>query len=277
MPCYHPLRLASATRSKLIVACGQCVGCRLERSRQWAVRCMHEAAMHDENCSLTLTYDDDHLKSGSLVYRDFQLFMKSFRKVIAPRRVRFFMCGEYGEKYLRPHFHALIFGESFFPWKYSEKSPAGFNLYTNELLSWLWPLGRARIGELTFESAAYAARYVMKKVTGPLAPLHYSDPDTGEMIKPEFCVMSRRPGIGSDWLRLYWPEVVREGKCLSRGVEASAPKFYRRKLRDLSEYDSVRRSEFLAGLSRLADQTDERLAVSERVAIARISRLKRSI
>lgn len=114
--CYHPLAAYQCadgsvvfhesgrlnTVRSLFLACGQCIGCRLERSRQWAMRCMHEASLYDENCFVTLTYDDAHLKSTSLEYADFQLFMKRLRKKFADRLIRFYMCGEYGEAFSRP-------------------------------------------------------------------------------------------------------------------------------------------------------------------------------
>ncbi|MEO5355656.1 MAG: hypothetical protein H7835_21005, partial [Magnetococcus sp. XQGC-1] len=93
---------------------GQCVGCRLERSRQWAIRVMHEASQHEHNCFITLTYNDDNLPAnGSLNYRHFQNFMKRLRKYYVEFTVRFYMCGEYGENFARPHYHACIFAIMF--------------------------------------------------------------------------------------------------------------------------------------------------------------------
>ena len=63
------------------VPCGQCAGRRLDQSKQWALRCVHEAQVHDENCFITLTYNNENLpKDGSLNKRDFQLFMKRLIK-----------------------------------------------------------------------------------------------------------------------------------------------------------------------------------------------------
>ena len=94
------------------VPCGQCVGCRLERSRQWAIRCVHEASLHSRNCFITLTYDDAHLPGISLVPRDYVLFMKRLRKMFGAG-IRFFHCGEYGSINFRPHHHAIIFNFDF--------------------------------------------------------------------------------------------------------------------------------------------------------------------
>ena len=91
------------------VPCGQCIGCRLERSRQWAIRCYHEASMYERNSFVTLTYDDESLPlGGTLVFRDFQLFMKRLRKQYGAG-IRFYACGEYGEKFGRPHYHVCLF------------------------------------------------------------------------------------------------------------------------------------------------------------------------
>ncbi len=183
--------------------CGQCSGCRLERSRSWAVRCVHEASLHDENCFITLTFNNHYLDPiGSLDKRTFQLFMKRLRKEIAPGKVRFFHCGEYGSKMKRPHHHACLFGFDF-PDKWLFDTREGVDLYRSPMLERLWPFGFSTIGEVTFESAAYVARYISKKINGELAPAHYArvDHKTGEMfsILPEYITMSLRPGIAGAW------------------------------------------------------------------------------
>lgn len=101
------------TGHQLQVPCGKCIGCRLERSRQWAIRCMHEASLYEDNCFITLTYNDDHLPSnGSLDKTHFQKFLKRLRKSIYPQKLRYYHCGEYGDEGGRPHYHAIIFGWS---------------------------------------------------------------------------------------------------------------------------------------------------------------------
>lgn len=214
---------------RLELRCGQCIGCRLERSRQWAVRCMHENQLHRASSFVTLTYKDECLESLSLNYRDFQLFNKRARKKLGP--FRFFMAGEYGEKNWRPHFHTAMFGVHFSdrtPWR---TSPAGFQLYRSKTLEALWPHGNAEIGDVTFESAAYIARYVCKKVTGDDAKEHYSrvDDRTGELVDlvPEFCNMSRRPGIGEPWFARYMSDVFPLDRCVMRGAEMRPPRYYR--------------------------------------------------
>ena len=170
---------------------------------KWAVRCMHEASMHMFNSFVTLTYDDDHLPEyNSLNYKHFQDFMKRLRK--SHNGVRFYMCGEYGEDFSRPHYHALLFNCFFPDRKKHSTGDSGSVIYTSEALTKLWPFGFSSIGDVTFESAAYCSRYIMKKVTGDLAESHYETVDlsTSEVSArvPEFNRMSLKPGIGAEWI-----------------------------------------------------------------------------
>lgn len=302
MPCYSPLHAykAKSTSSEkmrivfsrplswkgeaLDLPCGQCVGCRLERSRQWAVRCMHEASLYDENSFLTLTYDDKHLPSdGSLVLRDFQLFMKRLRKSIAPRRVRFYHCGEYGELYSRPHYHALLFGYDFGDRKFFSKKGEN-TIYTSDELSSLWQKGFGVCGQVTFDSAAYVARYIMKKVTGERADLHYGG------RRPEYTTMSRRPGIGAGWYKRFSSDVYPLDRVVVNGKETRPPRFYDRLFEkdDRSTFEQIKiKRELDAGRHfvddytsdgkhlRVSDQDGRRLLVKESVKLAEITLLQK--
>lgn len=215
---------------ELEIPCGQCVGCRLERSRQWAMRCVHEAQMHENNCFITLTYDDDHLPvNGSLNKKHYQDFMKRLRKYLGDQKVRYFHCGEYGEKYLRPHYHAIIFGYDF-PDKEAYSQRNGNINYTSKTLTRLWSNGLAVIGDVTFESAAYVARYVMKKRTGEDAKAHYTRviEDTGQVVQvePEYTTMSRRPGIGSAWYEKFKSDAYPKDFITLNGKKMRPPKAY---------------------------------------------------
>lgn len=205
---------------KLEVPCGQCIGCRLERSRQWAVRCVHEASLYDKNCFITLTYDDDHVPgNGSLVKSDFQKFMKRLRKKFG-KGVRYYECGEYGEKLQRPHYHACLFNFDF-PDKELWSIRGGVSLYRSRLLEEVWPFGFATVGDVTFESAAYVARYCTKKITGERSVGYYK----GRV--PEFVTMSRRPGIGFDWYRAFRSDVYPDDFVVIRdGIKVKPPKYY---------------------------------------------------
>lgn len=213
--------------------CGKCIGCRLERSRQWAMRCVHEASLYEDNCFITLTFNDEFLDpSGSLVKRDFQLFMKRLRKRFSPRIIRFFHCGEYGEQLSRPHHHALLFNFDF-PDKKFWTARGHVRLYTSEILSELWPYGFSTIGDANFESAAYVARYVTKKVNGEMAKNHY-----GSRI-PEYLTMSRRPGIGHGWFEKFKDDIYpSDFFVLRNNVKCKPPKYYDN-LYDLTNPDEM--------------------------------------
>lgn len=296
MACYHPLKAFQTfdgsvvfqegrrfdTVRSLFLPCGQCIGCRLERSRQWAMRCVHEASLYDENCFVTLTYDDANFRSLSLDYRDFQLFMKRLRKYFSGRVIRFYMCGEYGADFQRPHFHACLFNLDFADKVYFKKAGES-KLYTSGVLSQLWPFGFSLIGSVTFESAAYVARYCVAKKTGPGSSDHYRvvSTETGQIEDrcPEFNRMSLRPGIGFPWLRKYFSDVFPRGEVVIRGRRVKPPKYYERVFQKFSDDDwaqlCLKREQFAR--LQVGENSDERLAVREQVAAARLSLLKRSL
>lgn len=239
MPCYGPLRgyrsrerTRQGARSLVFsrsagyadlpveIPCGQCIGCRQEKSRQWAMRCMHEASLHDANCFVTLTYSDGCLpRLGSLDKRGFQLYMKRLRKMFAPRKVRFFCAGEYGGRTLRPHYHSLLFGVDF-PDKELWSERNGMPVFRSRLLERLWPFGNSEIGSVTWQSAGYVAKYCQKKLTGLLAHEEYGERE------PEFGLMSRKPGIGREWYERYKDEVYRQDSVVVNGKEMRPPKYY---------------------------------------------------
>lgn len=204
------------------IPCGKCVGCRLEYSRQWANRCMLELEYHKSAYFCTFTYNNDFvpksyyadpetgeaMQSLTLDKRDFQLFMKRLRKAVSCERsdqgdkIRFFAAGEYGDSTFRPHFHAIIFGlelNDLVPYSYRN----GHTYYYSQWLQDRWsikvrgvlsPLGNVLVAPVTWETCAYTARYVMKKLSGPESQF-YSDFN----ISPPFTLMSRKPGIAHQW------------------------------------------------------------------------------
>ena len=259
----------------MTVPCGQCIGCRLERSRQWAVRCMHEASLHDDNSFITLTYDDESLPPfGSLLVEDFQLFMKRLRRRNSDVRIRFFHCGEYGAAGGRPHYHALLFGFDFadkVPWRESN----GLPVWRSAALEALWPFGQSEIGTVTFESAAYVARYITKKVTGKGAEAYYQgiDYDTGEVgpIRPEYATMSRRPGIGSDWFAKFAGDVFPSDEVIVRGKATKPPRYYDN-LFEVAEPEVAARVQAARRDNRSReDETPDRLSVREVCAKAKLT------
>jgi hypothetical protein len=268
------------------VPCGQCVGCRLERSRTWAMRCLHEASLYENNCFVTLTYNDEFVPlDGSLVLRDFQLFFKRLRKRYGSG-IRFYHCGEYGPLNGRPHYHACIFNFDFddkLLWKYSNDIP----LYTSSSLDSLWcdprtgkSLGFATVGTLTFESAAYVARYCLKKVNGKDAVSHYvrySPDGVVYEIAPEYSTMSRRPGIGRGWLDSFASDCLSVDGIIVNGAVCKPPRYYDLQL-EITDADMVRlnkRKRRLGSKRRAADNTSERLKVREKIQLSRLQRLPR--
>jgi len=245
---------------------------------------MHESKLHSENSFITLTYDDDHVPADmSLDYSVFQLFMKRLRFKFRDRRIRFYMCGEYGEDFSRPHFHACLFGIDF-PDKFAIRAPAsGAKLFRSPLLESLWPYGFSSVGEVTFESAAYCARYIMKKITGDAAESHYTSLDlsTGEIISrtPEFCHMSLKPGIGSGWYYRFKSDFFPRDYTIVRNRKVRPPKYYDRLLRkdDPDAFEAILFKRELDARDRVEDNTVARLEVRETVAKARLSSITRKL
>jgi len=261
------------------------MGCRIERSRQWAVRCKHEASMHDENCFITLTFDDAHLPfRGSLSYEPFQRFLKRLRKSVAPCQVRFFMCGEYGEVTFRPHFHALLFGFDF-PDKRLRQKRGKYRVYESEMLSRLWPFGRHEIGDMSFESAQYVAKYCTKKEYGKdddprvIAKYGRVDPDTGEfyMLEREFSQCSLKPGIGATWYAKFASDVNNFDVVVVNGQPSKPPRYYdklRRRV-DREGYEAAKDLRQLEAMPRRSDNIDSRLSVKDVVLRKKLAFFKR--
>ncbi|WNK12738.1 MAG: replication initiator protein [Microvirus sp.] len=292
MPCYGPLtayyppddspdkrlvfdKRKSATGVAIKIPCGKCIGCKLEHSRQWALRCMHEKKQHSASSFLTLTYNDDNLPpGGTLVKKDLQLFMKRLRKYLGPG-VRFFACGEYGEKTSRPHYHVLLLSHDFGDrrpvngyYGSNKSGDRGFHLYRSAVLSNLWTAGNSVIGDVTFDSCAYVARYCTKKITGPKADDHYRG------RKPEFLVMSRRPGIGTNYFNKFRGEMYTHDNVIVNGVPSSLPRFYDNKYASLNDTCEARLAVLKIARRRKIDRTDagtRRLRTRELVTIAKLS------
>lgn len=263
----------SETGIPMKLPCGKCPGCRLEQSRQWAMRCMHEKKMHQDAGSafLTLTYNDEHLpKDYGLCKPDLQNFMKRLRKE-RERGLRFFACGEYGETYQRPHYHVLLFNTDFRDKKKSLNQKGNYDTYTSEELQRLWPFGNNFIGEVTFDSCAYVARYLTKK----LASREIILADGRRLVRdPEFTCMSLRPGLGTAYYEKYGSEIHEHDTVIIRGIEVSPPRFYDNKLKksDPDRYEQLKktRRRKIMKLSK-SDNTQARLRVREVVSLAKLS------
>lgn len=286
MSCFHPLKgYKSPIRNKdgkfsvqfkpagaftdlpVSIPCGKCLGCLLERARTWAVRCVHEASLYRENCFLTLTYSPENLPNGgSLNPRDFVLFMKKLRKRIGRmgKKIRFIQCGEYGEMLERPHHHVIIFGwspEDKLLWK----KEGNVRLYISPLLAEVWGKGHVTVGDVTYESANYVAKYVLKKVGGDAAKEHYK----GKI--PEYITMSRRPGLGRYWYDKYKDDVYRNDKLVyGLGKITKSPRFYDKIFEKEfpAEFEKIRKERVKTATS-LGYNAPERVKIREKLAEAR--------
>ncbi len=254
MACYSPLKgfrntngalvfkRSAHTIGKMEVACGQCLGCRLDRTLMWAMRIVHESCMHEINCFVTFTYrskdgaTEKQFRNGhyvpddySLNYHHFRDFIKALRKKF-PQKIRYFHCGEYGDENLRPHYHACLFNVSFED-TVVEQQCEGITTYSSATLSELWPYGFCTIGELNYETAAYTAGYILKKITGEKANEEYLRNDENGVafwVKPPYVTMSLKPGIGHGFYAKYKNDFFPsdESPVPGKGIIKKVPRYY---------------------------------------------------
>ena len=220
MQCLNPLVVKNPNllvngdmRQTILVPCGHCIACRIARSREWAVRLLHESEFWDDFCFVTLTYDDDHIVSSSLVPRDLTLFFKKLRRDLGERKIKYFACGEYGDRFGRPHFHAIIFG---------------LGISDKKLIQENWNKGYVKVGTLTYQSCRYVAGYVQKKLYGKGAKYYEENG-----LVPPFSRCSKR--IGEDYVEKYWNKLYSMGRVTVNGVPMALPRYYTKKL-DFDKY-----------------------------------------
>lgn len=284
-----------------LIPCGKCIGCNLARSRDWANRCMLELKYHDQAYFVTLTYDEDHVPRNiipvddyedtgqvvehqTLYYRDFQLFMKRLRKAFPNDKIRYFMAGEYGTKTFRPHYHAIIYGLHLDDLVLKAKSPLGDSYFISQKLESVWQNGFVLVGDVTWETCAYTARYCMKKADG-------RDKSFYEKlgIEPEFVHMSTRGGIA----RKYYDETpdLFDYSYINLSGESGAkkfppPKYFVRLLEadnpeKAQELKKVRKEAAFGQLEQKLFSTDlfldELLQIEENAKASRIKSLRRDI
>lgn len=284
MACYWPLRAFRARSSgrvsvgfelpdsePLALPCGRCFGCRQERARVWSIRCRHEASLWRDNSFVTLTYSDEFLPDdGNLRPESLTLFMKRLRRWFGGSEkapdgrfpIRFFACGEYGDVSARPHYHLLLFNFVF-----ADRRPFGRDTMISDDLSKLWPYGQCLLGSVTPASAAYVARYCVKKShrSG-----EWVDPITGEALPrvAEFSRMSLRPAIGHWWFERFSSD-VRRGYAVVDGVKTRVPRYYVEKMKRVYEdfeMESKDRRELWLMSQDPNERSRERLDVKEAVA-----------
>jgi len=329
MTCYHPIKAYRALNKKtdngksvicfnhsdvsdcpfetLLLPCSNCSGCRMDRSKSWAIRCIHESSLFKNNCFITLTFNPDTINSrGTLVKADFQKFMKRLRKRFKGNEavdkdngrviwkdlvpaydhpihypIRYFHCGEYGSKHSRPHHHACLFNFDF-PDKVLLESRGTNHYYRSAELEKLWPFGYSMVGHVTVDSAAYVARYILKKMNGKLADDYYKryDLQTGEeyQLQPEYTTMSRRPGIAAVWFKDNPSSVYPKDFVTSGGKSFKVPRFYDNlyEITDPEGFAQIKNKRKLDSMLNSDDNTPARLRVREKVLQSKLSRLIRT-
>nr|QJB19764.1 MAG: replication initiator protein [Microvirus sp.] len=211
MTCTSPFRLRLPEGQIVELPCGHCMACRIARSREWASRIIHEMGYHNGSSFITLTYSDEYLPSDSSIsIPDVQKFLKRLRKDLAPKRIRYFLSGEYGdgkgERKINPHYHAIIFG----------LSPG---LDTQLLIKQNWPYGMIDVGTVTYNSARYVAAYVLKKYDGRKADEEYQG------RQPPFCLMSK--GLGKQFLLDNRDQLAANGGFTVQGAPVGLPRYYK--------------------------------------------------
>lgn len=257
MACHHPKPAYLSTEGKVTfvrrekalgstgfihVRCGMCLGCKADHARDWAIRCYHEAAMHEDSCFVTFTYDPAHLPpSGTLNKHDLQLFFKRFRK--QGHKIRYFAAGEYGTKKGRPHYHAILFGYRGIPTELARVSDKGHPQWRDRNITKAWHYGEATWGAFHETAASYVASYTADKLKS--FAKDEPDPETGLRpyevmgrdgviynLQPEFQLQSLKPAIGLRWLEKYWRDVFPADSVVMNGREYPPPRFYYKWLKE---------------------------------------------
>lgn len=296
MPCFKPIKITVPKKSQSQqVPCGRCIGCKLERSRQWAARITNEAQLYDCNSMLLLTYEDKYLvkteKNYSTLYKpDLQLFFRYLRRYFPREKIRYFAAGEYGEtcencglskkmcvcprfaKSLgRPHYHAIVLGFRPPDLVPTGKTDLGSPTWESAYLNRIWGRGMVSVSNVNFESAAYVARYCTKKITGKLADVWYAGRE------PEFAIMSRRPGIGKPFFDLYQNDIYRNGDSLSvRGKHCKPPRYYDKLLEtaNVARYGAIKTEREVMAI--LDEKTSVQRSNQMKNLLSKIQQQKRS-
>lgn len=254
---YYDFDLNDAERQGrlLQLPCRHCVGCRLDHAKEWANRIVLEQSYHTHSVFLTLTYDDEHLPTSfgsdpatgeivsvhaTLVKSDLQKFFKRLR-FTTKQKLSYYCAGEYGSQTYRPHYHCIIFGLQLDDLKPIRKNFDGQQYYVSKTIEKIWPFGIHVIGDVTKESAAYVARYTIKKATHGFTKEYYELAG----IEPEFQTISSKPAIG----RRYYEDNIEKFKYStfsvstpSGGIKMTMPEYFRKRYKEIDPCLSVKKS-----------------------------------
>lgn len=301
MPCTRPLRGYRAQGGRVTlqrsegyadlpveIACGQCLGCRVSRAEEWTTRLIHELQFTRESCRacnslsavhtcgacfITLTYDEDHIPLDyGLQKSDWQKFAKKLRKKCGP--FRYYHAGEYGTESLRPHYHAILFGIDFA----EDRVLFAHNIhgdprYLSETLSTTWENGNAELSHVTKASAAYVAKYTVKKATqaGQEETYRRTKGTHEWFVQPEYATMSLRPAIGKKWFEKYKADIYPSDETILEGKHRKTPRYYDKLLTDAerAQLKSTRKEKIKKYKEKL---TTERLEAQEYIIQQRVTK-----
>ena len=222
MKCLKPYK----DKNGRVFACGQCYACRVNYTSMWSLRLLYELKEWDSASFVTLTYDNEHLKSNSLVKEDFQNFMKRVRRDLpTDRKIKYYMCGEYGDKSFRPHFHSIIFGLD----NYSKEDRELIKENWGKCEDFLFePISRFRkhsaIEPVCRESIQYVCGYVQKKLKGQNAVERY---DKRGLVRPYNTCSN---GIGLNFCLQNKDRLIKNGFTFYNGHKIGLPRYFRDKL-----------------------------------------------
>lgn len=264
----QPSHTQSVGATAMLLPCGSCLGCRMDNRRDWVIRCQLEQKQHAESCWATLTYSEKYLPP-TLEKSHLSAFLKRVRAKLdhAERPpLRFFGCGEYGEKNKRPHYHVILFGTA-----------------DSDLITSCWKRGIIRVDPLTPAAIAYVAGYTNKKLDHRRRSRgEQVDPETGELFvhQEPFLLMSRRPGIASaarDTFRQSWRDIA-----IHNGKPTPVPRYLHegwkktQSAEALDEYQTKKREKTFARKNEEAIRAGnphffqfERLSAAAEIAIAK--------
>jgi len=228
MQCYRPIEIFGGKTSSgnwrigtgMTVPCGKCMGCKKQRARDWSIRLFHEMIEHKRSCFITLTYNDDNYPSdGSVSKRELQLFFKRLRKYYEERKIKYFACGEYGERSERAHYHAIIFGIGGIKdlKLYAASKKNGKDTFASRTIEELWSLGNNVVGSVDIKSINYVVGYIRKK----LGTKEYTDRE------PPFQLQSQ--GLGLAYAERN-KERIETLNLTFNGEKVTVPRYYLKKL-----------------------------------------------
>lgn len=255
----------------------------MDKAREWAMRCSHEAKMHPNNSFVTLTYEDKQFPiDGSVQKSIMTKFMERLRYAYSDKKIRFFGAAEYSPINRRPHYHILLFNQFFEDQTLFKTNKQNQNIYTSKILQMIWPFGFSTTADVNYQTARYCAQYSLKKITGDLAPDHYTWPHplTGNLIRvePEFALMSRRPGIGSAWFERFKSDCYPSDFLVVDGKKHPVPKYYDLKLKKEAEAElgKLKRARKRQSNANRSNNTPERLEVRETLLMEKLKRSSRN-